>query len=437
MRHTNKLTQSRELNTAEVWPKAGFDLQLARRVLGKILSGFDGPVSMRLWNGEEITNHRNPLCTIVFRQPSALRDLLWHQDIIRLAEQYLSGAIEIEGEIERVFDIAEYLEQVKIPRSVKMQALWFSAILPLGQRAGAINTVRAGTNTHANSSGSIAHHYDVGNEFFRLWLDPEMVYSCAYFKDDQQTLAAAQRDKLDYICRKLRLQPGQQLLDIGCGWGALVCWAARHYGVRAYGITLSEQQTALARERIQREGLQNQVSIQLRDYRDLPDDKQYDRVVSVGMFEHVGIDNFPVYFSKVSRVLKPGGLFLNHGITNDTGKTHTPFTKFLNDYVFPDGELTRIGDVSVAMEAAGFEIIDIEGLRRHYVLTLRRWIKALESKRREAIAVTDEVRYRLWRLYMAGFAYFFNHGSTGIYQILAGHKNQPLSVPLRRNDLYK
>ncbi|MFV1996460.1 MAG: class I SAM-dependent methyltransferase [Acidiferrobacterales bacterium] len=437
MKNINKLTQTSGEYPAEKLPSTGHDPLLAHQVLSDVLSTFDGPVSVKLWNGEEITNHDHPLCTVVFRQPEALRDLLWRQDVVKLAEHYLAGTIEIEGELERVFELAEYLEQVKIPRSVKMRALWFVATLPRGRRTKALNAARSGANTHVNSSDSIAHHYDVGNDFYRLWLDPEMVYSCAYFKDEQQTLAAAQQDKLDYICRKLRLQPGQKLLDIGCGWGALIRWAARHYGVSAHGITLSEQQYTLAHERIQSEGLQDQVSVELRDYRDLPHDKHYDRIVSVGMFEHIGINNFPVYFSTVSRLLKPGGLFLNHGITNDTGWTNTPFTKFVNDYVFPDGELARISDVSAAMEAAGFEIIDTEGLRRHYALTLRRWIQALDSRRQEAIAVTNEVSYRLWRLYMAGSAYFFERGSTGIYQVLAGHRNQPLSVPLRRNDLYE
>lgn len=230
---------------------------------------------------------------------------------------------------------------------------------------------------------------------------------------------------------------GQQLLDIGCGWGGLIRWAARHYGVKAHGITLSEQQYLHARERIRAEGLEDRVSVELRDYRELSEAARYDLVVSVGMFEHIGIANFPAYFDTVGRVLKPGGLFLNHGITNDTGWEDTSLNRFVNRYVFPDGELARISEVVTAMETAGFEILDVEGLRRHYALTLRHWVSALESNRDEAIRLTSEATYRLWRLYMAGSAFYFEQGCTNVYQVLAGHRRQTLGVPLRRNDIYR
>jgi len=262
------------------------------------------------------------------------------------------------------------------------------------------------------------------------------VYSCAYFRSADQSLADAQQDKLDYLCRKLRLQPGQTLLDIGCGWGALAMWAARHYGVQVHGITLSQEQQKLAQERVRAAGLEEKVRIELLDYRNLPDHAQYDRVVSVGMFEHVGINNFPTYFGTVRRVLKPDGLFLNHGITSDTGWERSPLTRFMNRYIFPDGELARISDVSDAMEQAGFEPLDVESLRRHYALTLRHWVSALEAGRDEAIEHSSEVTYRLWRLYMAGCAFYFDEGSIGLYQVLAGQQHQLQPVPLRRDDLY-
>jgi cyclopropane-fatty-acyl-phospholipid synthase len=276
----------------------------------------------------------------------------------------------------------------------------------------------------------------VGNDFYRLWLDPEMVYSCAYFRDSTQGLAAAQRDKLDYLCRKLRLEPGQRLLDIGCGWGALLIWAAKHYGARAHGITLSQQQHDYANERVRLEGLEGQVSVEMRDYRDLVPEAEYDRVVSVGMFEHIGLRNFATYFATIRRVLKKGGLFLNHGITSDNRWRRTPLTRFINRYIFPDGELTRISDVCAAMERAGFEILDVESLRRHYALTLRRWITALESSHRSAVKTSSESLFRLWRLYMAGSAHYFTEGSINVYQVLAGYSHAPLATPLRREDLY-
>ena len=229
---------------------------------------------------------------------------------------------------------------------------------------------------------------------------------------------------------------GQTLLDIGCGWGALALWAARHYGVQVRGITLSLEQQQLAQARIHAAGLEDQVRIELLDYRDLDTKTLYDRVISVGMFEHIGIKNYPLYFGTVRRVLKPDGLFLNHGITSENGWQRTPLTRFMNQYIFPDGELARISDVASAMERAGFEIVDVESLRRHYALTLRHWVRALESKRNEVIKQSSKTTYRLWRLYMAGCAWYFDEGSIGIHQVLAGRRHSSLPVPLRRDDLY-
>jgi cyclopropane-fatty-acyl-phospholipid synthase len=225
-------------------------------------------------------------------------------------------------------------------------------------------------------------------------------------------------------------------LDIGYGWGALACWAARHYGVKVHGITLSEEQFLFASERVYSEGLTDRVEIEVRDYRDLRGEALYDRVVSVGMFEHVGVKNFPIYFSTVRRVLKPDGLFLNHGITSETGWESSVLTTFINRYIFPDGELARFCDVMNAMESAGFEVVDVESLRRHYALTLRQWIKALEANRDAVINTSSNRIYRLWRLYMAGCAYHFEHGETNVYQLLAGCAHQASPLPLRRDDLY-
>lgn len=408
----------------------------ARHILRLILENYHGPVALRLWNGETVIGDNAARCTIVFRHPAVLRDLVLHHDPVRLAEAHLASEVDVVGDMEVLFDLGGYLYYFTPSWYKRLQALWCALRLP---NRGAVDIPRkqsARKTIKPNTPGSIAHHYDVSNDFYRLWLDPEMVYSCAYFRDAGQTLAEAQRDKLDYICRKLRLAPGQTLLDIGCGWGALPIWAARHYDVQAHGITLSEQQYAIAVERVRTEGLEEQVKIELLDYRDLPGDVHYDRVVSVGMFEHVGVANFSTYFSAVKRALKPGGLFLNHGITNDTGWRNTPLTSFINHYVFPDGELARISDVIDAMEQAGFEIIDTEGLRRHYAMTLRYWIKALEAHREQALTMVDEATWRIWRLYMAGSAYYFNEGSINVYQVLAGHVYQSLPTPLRRDDLY-
>jgi len=358
-----------------------------------------------------------------------LRDLILHRNLLRLAECYLSGAIEVEGDLESLFDLKTHLLNLNLPLGTRLHLLYQALRLPKLARHGSAQNGRSKKASHQNSRASIAHHYDVSNDFYRLWLDPEMVYSCAYYRNSTQTLAEAQQDKLDYLCRKLRLEPGQTLLDIGCGWGALALWAARHYGVQVHGITLSQEQQRLAQERVRAAGLEDQIRIELLDYRDLPEGAQYDRVVSVGMFEHVGVKNFPTYFGTVRRVLKPDGLFLNHGITSETGWKRTPLTRFMNRYIFPDGELARISDVTDAMERAGFEMLDVESLRRHYALTLRHWVRSLEAS-------SSEVTYRLWKLYMAGCAYYFDEGSIGLHQVLAGRQHQLQPVPLRRDDLY-
>ncbi len=413
------------------------EIVAAREILQRFLAGYDGSVAVRLWSGERIYGDVNAPCTVVIHQPSVLRHLVLHQDLIRLAESYMAGDLDVEGDMESLFDLTQHARELHFSWPDKWRVLLQALRLPKHRMSGSLVVRDKKAAQHRNTKESIAYHYDVSNDFYRLWLDPEMVYSCAYFRDPDQTLANAQQDKLDHICRKLRLKPGQQLLDIGCGWGALAIWAARHYDVQVHGITLSEQQYRYAIERVRNEGMEEQVRIELRDYRDLPEEAGYDRIVSVGMFEHIGVANFPRYFNTVKRVLKSGGLFLNHGITNDTGWQDTPITRFMNRYVFPDGELARISDVQDAMEQAGFEIIDVEGLRRHYALTLRHWVEALEKYREQAVAMVGEATYRIWRLYMAGCAYYFEEGSTNVYQVLAGSAHQPLATPLRRDDLYK
>ncbi|MCF6325037.1 MAG: cyclopropane-fatty-acyl-phospholipid synthase family protein [Gammaproteobacteria bacterium] len=414
------------------------EVAAARDILEKILGGYQGSVAVRLWNGEWIRGGAGASCRVILHQPAVLRDLMLHRNLMCLAESYLAGEIDLEGDTERLFDLTPHLRKLNFSWSEKWRMMLRALHLPRREvHSGASADHAGGGRRHSNNKESIAHHYDVSNEFYRLWLDAEMVYSCAYFHDTEHSLAQAQLDKLDYICRKLRLEPGQKLLDIGCGWGALAFWAARHYGVEVHGITLSEQQHDYALKRARNEGLEDRVRIELRDYRDLPERACYDRVVSVGMFEHIGISNFPLYFGTIKRVLKPSGLFLNHGITNDTGWRDTQITRFMNRYVFPDGELARISDVEDAMEQAGFEIIDVEGLRRHYAMTLRHWVRALEERKQQAVDLVGEASYRVWRLYMVGCAYFFDEGSINVYQVLTAPAHQSLATPLRRDDIYK
>jgi cyclopropane-fatty-acyl-phospholipid synthase len=272
--------------------------------------------------------------------------------------------------------------------------------------------------SRAADSQAIAHHYDVSTEFYALFLDPLMVYTCAYYRDPDGKLEQAQRDKLDLVCRKLELQPGETLLDIGCGWGSLVIWAAQHYGVRAHGVTLSQAQADYAEAQIRRERLADRCRVQHLDYRDLPADASYDKIAAVGVVEHVGIPHYPAFFGGVRTMLKDGGLYLNHGIVHEFHWKPTSQTEFLYRHVFPNGDLAGLSQTLTEMERAGLEIVDVEGLRLHYARTCRQWVERLRERADEARALAGERTYRTWLLYLTCSTVAFENGSIGLYQVL-------------------
>ena len=265
---------------------------------------------------------------------------------------------------------------------------------------------------------AIAHHYDVSNDFYALFLDPLMVYTCAYYRDPNGKLEQAQQDKLDLVCQKLGLQAGETLLDIGCGWGGLAMWAAQHYGARARGVTLSRAQAEWAQARIAVLGIADRCRVEYRHWHDLDPAERYDKIAAVGVIEHVGRANYPEYFGRVHRMLVDGGLFLNHGITCHFHWTSTSHTDFLHRYVFPNGELCDLSRTLTEMERARFEILDVEGLRLHYARTCRQWVERLEARADEARAIAGERVYRTWRLYLACSAVAFETGSIGLHQVL-------------------
>ena len=417
--------------------------EAAVRIVRRLLATFSGSFALRLWN--DVTHQfgcTTPAFTLVVSDPIVLRMLVLRPSPLVLADAYFRGLLDCEGDLYAAIQLKAYLQGLSLSLRERA-ALFFDAMrLPGKSLFEKLEGNDEGAFSHNHSKHSdraaISFHYDVSNDFYRLWLDDNMVYSCAYFETATDSLAQAQQNKLDHICRKLRLSPNERFLDVGCGWGALICWAARKYGVRAHGITLSRQQYKFTQQRIIEEGLENRVTVELRDYRDLEGEAVYDKVSSIGMFEHVGLNNLALYNATVQRVLRPNGLFLNHGITHDEeGWQQNVDTEFINRYAFPDGELDTVSNIQRGMERSGFEIHDVEGLRPHYALTLRHWVQRLEAKHDDALQYVTETTYRIWRFYMAACALEFESGGTGIYQILASRRGtECLRAPLTRRNLY-
>lgn len=442
-------------------PDAPTDATAIRRT-ASLLSLLVGPpahrdFAVRLWDGSTIpaSPNQEPRFTLVLRHPGALRRMFWPPSELTIGEAYLHDDFDVEGDPEAAAGLVDTI--VVRLQSVPALARFLAglAALPDGAPAPQPGTRRSvprlvgPAHSPQRDAAAVRSHYDLGNDFYGLWLDPWLVYSCAYFAEPDWDLAAAQEAKLELICRKLRLQAGERLLDIGCGWGGLALYAAQRYGVRARGITLSRPQAELARERIAAAGLGDRCRIEVRDYRDLPAASLYDKVVSVGMFEHVGRAQLPTYFAAAYRHLRPGGLFLNHGIVEVAPPAHAGMRDrllqrlwrpgaFVQRYVFPDGELVTPAAAIAYAEGVGFETRDLESLREHYALTLRHWVRRLESRHAAAAAMVGEETYRVWRLYMAASAHGFARGDLGLIQVLFSKPRADgrSELPASRADLY-
>jgi cyclopropane-fatty-acyl-phospholipid synthase len=381
--------------------------------------------------------------TLIVRHPDALRSMLKpNANDLSLSEAYISGDLEVEGDLEAAMPVANYLVGRNWPAVTRLRIGKNLLRLPRLDRLRRkyVQPAKLSGQLHSmeRDRQAVAYHYDVSNDFYALWLDEQMVYSCAYFATADEGLETAQARKLDYLCRKLRLRPGERLLDIGCGWGGLVIHAARKYGVDALGITLSKKQAELANDRIERAGLQKRCRVEVSDYRDLKETGAFEKIVSVGMFEHVGESQLPLYFQHVWQLLRPGGVFLNHGIANRPIDPNPKGSTFQNRYVFPDGELVPISVALRCAEEAGFEVRDVESLREHYVLTLRHWARRLELHREEALQVVNEPTYRVWRLFFPGSAYGFAAGLLNVFQaVLLKPEEGRSGLPLTRADWYR
>ncbi len=422
----------------------GSERDVALRVVERI---FAGPavtdVGVRFWDGARWPDEAPRRATVVLRHPGSLRAMFLAGSELALAEAYLYDDFDVEGEIEAVFALADDLARATSGWRNKLGVAADLLRLPRSRphETGRRGPARLAGRRHSipRDRRAVTYHYDVSNDFFALFLDRHMVYSCGYFTSAEDDLDAAQERKLDYICRKLRLRPAQRLLDLGCGWGGLLLHAARHFGVAADGITLSRPQAELATRRIGAAGLGDRCRAHIRDYRELDDSQPYDALASVGMFEHVGEALLPEYFARAYRLVRPGGAFLNHGIASRAKEPAPRGPSFSDSYVFPDGELVPINVTLRAAEGAGFEVRDVESLREHYVLTLRHWVRRLEAHHRDALAEVDEPTYRVWRLYMAGAAHRFATGHQNVFQTLMVKPDARgrSGLPLTRADWYR
>lgn len=403
------------------------------------------PAAVRFWDGSEFGPGEagEATDTVILKNRRALTYAVSRPDQLGIARAWVAGDVELEGDLYRVmgagarlygfdFSIREKLEAARI--AARLGVIRIPPPKPPASEArpaGRLHSLRRDRDV-------VQYHYDVSNDFYRLILGPTMVYSCAYFVSPDDSLEEAQTRKLDLICRKLDLKPGERLLDIGCGWGSLIIHAAGNYGVEAVGVTLSGSQAAMARERIAEAGLGDRCEVRVQDYREVPDGP-YDKIASIGMFEHVGSSQLDRYMETVASLGRPGGLALHHGICRMHSEEDSPNT-FITRYVFPDGELHRVSKVTAALERSGQELRDDESLREHYAYTLRRWVANLAAEKERAIAEAGVERERIWRLYMTASALGFERGDIAVHQLLAvipeanpiGLSRPPSPLPLTR-----
>ncbi|HEY2474285.1 MAG TPA: cyclopropane-fatty-acyl-phospholipid synthase family protein [Candidatus Cybelea sp.] len=431
------IAPSQDPNSAEIAssdPHAPAALEVLRLLFGRAYANDFG---ISLWDGTRVRAQRQERFVLCVNAPGALRVAFTPPVDLSTGRAFAVGVLDIEGDLEPAVDAfyraGQTLSPLRIVRVVlALRRLPAMAIpeLPEAKLHGKRHSL-------ARDRAAIGFHYDQPVEFYRSFLDREMNYSSAYFDEGCETLDDAQSAKMDYVLRKLRLRPGERLLDVGCGWGGLVLRAAQRYGAQALGITLSQRQLDEGSRRIAQAGLADRARVELRDYRDLRAER-FDKIVSIGMFEHVGRSRLPQYFRAVFRALRPGGLFLNTGISNQDVRVTGKATGFMDRFIFPDGELVAISEALDVAEGAGFEIRDVESLREHYMRTTRAWVANLERNRAAAIAAAGEITYRLWRLYFAGSSQGFREGRIGIFQTLLArpHASGLVELPPTRRDLY-
>jgi cyclopropane-fatty-acyl-phospholipid synthase len=421
-------------------PKVRTSIQL----LEALTERYAGNVSVRFWDDSSWCSRPDlpARFILVLRHPGALRQMLWPFNATAFGEAYIFDDFDIEGDIFAFTPWLAHLITVgkETRLGEKLRLLW--RLLQLPRQANPRDPMWAGkprseTQGIEGDRQGIRFHYDRPAEFYRLFLGPTMQYTCSYFADPEENIAVSQRRKLDYICRKLHLQPGDRFLDVGCGWGGLLIHAAKHFGVEAVGVTLAAKQAEWAERAIRNDGLEKRVRIHYGDYRQMPYLAEFDKVSSVGMCEEVGRRNLPTYFRKIWEALKTGGTYLHHSINLRPGIPYPPWTAFARKYVFPNGQLHDLLEALQHATDAGFEIRDVENLREHYSLTLKAWVRGLEASRDEAVRLTGDVNYRIYRVYMAGATLGFDSGIYHLNQTLMSKPDRGRSgLPLTRADWY-
>ena len=401
----------------------------------------ESPWRLRAWDGSEAGPAEAPVLTI--RTPGALRRLVWAPGELGLVRAYVAGEIDLDGDIFTTVDALSSLgrlsSEAAFPRAgarERLELLRTAAALgafgppPPPPAEEFVRSRRGRRHSPRRDAAAVTHHYDVGNDFYELVLGRTLVYSCAVWADERTGLDAAQEAKLDLVCRKLELRPGMRLLDVGCGWGSLALHAAQRYGADVVGVTLSAEQAGLARRRVAAAGLEGRIDVRVQDYRSVADGP-FDAISSIGMAEHVGRAALPEYAARLHGLLRPGGRLLNHAISWTAPRARWDDDSFIARYVFPDGEVLPLAVTVAALQDAGFELLDVEALRRHYALTLRAWVERLEKRWDAAVGLSSEGRARVWRLYMAASALAFEAGKLGIEQVLvrrAGGEPVPLRL---------
>ena len=398
-----------------------------RPLLRRVFGGHEPSIDVRFWDGSTIAGTGSTSTTLVLRSPDALRRLLYAPGELGFGRAYVAGDIDVEGDIYDLLDVRHLMGEVHDHVEVKLDA---SAMMELARVAKQLRVIgmplpppleeaRLHGRRHSKErdASAVAHHYDVGNDFYRLVLGESMVYSCAYWAG-AASITEAQEAKCELVCRKLNLGPDVRLLDVGCGWGTMAIHAARRYATRVVGVTLAREQAELARARVRDAGLEKLVEIRFQDYRDV-NDGPFDAISSIGMFEHVGKEQRDAYLTGMFGLLRPHGRLLNHAISSPNARGGAiPPRSFVGRYVFPDGELMEVGAVITAMQNIGFEVRDLESLREHYAQTLRVWVHNLEEHWEDAIGLVGVARARVWRLYMAAAAVNFEANRTSVHQVL-------------------